>query len=49
MPAQTRGLAANLSLGYGSLSDGDLTERRSAPRITTPFPATLRGVHQAAD
>jgi len=42
-------LAANLSLGYGSLPDGDLIERRSAPRIATPFPATLRGVNQAGD
>jgi hypothetical protein len=49
MPAPMNGLDANLSLGYGSMPDDDLIERRSALRIATPFPATLRGVNQAGD
>jgi hypothetical protein len=42
-------LAANLSVGYESMPDDDLIERRSMPRIATPFPATLRGMNQAGD
>ena len=49
MPAQMNRLDANPSLGYGSMPDADLIERRSMPRIATPFPATLRGVNQAGD
>ena len=49
MPAQTNGRDANLSLAYGSMPDYDLIERRSVPRIVTPFPATVRGVNQAGD
>ena len=51
MSTQTNGLAANLSFACGSLPnyDYDLMERRSVPRIATPFPATLRGVDQAGD
>jgi PilZ domain len=49
MPAQMNRLDANLSLAYGSTPDNDLIERRSVPRIATPFPATLRGVNQAGD
>ena len=49
MPAQMNRLDANLSLAYGSTPDYDLIERRSVPRIATPFPATLRGVNQTGD
>jgi hypothetical protein len=49
MPAQMNCLDANLSLAYGSTPDYDLIERRSVPRIATPFPATLRGINQAGD
>ena len=42
-------LDANLSLRHGSMADDDRIERRSVPRITTPFPATLRGVGQSGD
>ena len=49
MPVQMNRLDANLSLGCGSMPDYDLIERRSVPRIATPFPATLRGINQAGD
>lgn len=49
MPAQMNRLDADLSLAYGSTPDSELIERRSVPRIMTPFPATLRGVNQAGD
>src|SRR5436309_12834451 len=49
MSAQMNSLDANLSLAHGSMPDYDLIERRSVPRIATPFPATLRGVDQAGD
>jgi len=49
MPAQTNGRDVNLSLAYRSMPDADLIERRSVPRIATPFPATLRGMNQAGD
>lgn len=51
MPAQTNGLEANLYFACGSMPDDDydLMERRSVPRIATPFPVTLRGVDQAGD
>jgi hypothetical protein len=42
-------LDANLSLAYASMIDYDLVERRSVPRIVTPFPTTLRGVDQTGD
>jgi PilZ domain len=48
-PAQMNRLDANLSRAYGSLPAADLIERRSTPRITTPFPATVRGVDRAGD
>ena len=49
MPAQMNCRDANLSLAGGSLPDYHLIERRSVPRIATPFPAMLRGVNQAGD
>ncbi len=51
MPAQTNGPDANLNFVCGSMPDYDydLIERRSVPRIATPFPATVRGVDQAGD
>jgi PilZ domain len=49
MPAQSNGRDVNLSLAYRSMPDADLIERRSTPRIVTPFPVTVRGVDQAGD
>ena len=49
MPAQTNRLDAHLSLAHGSTPEYDRIERRSVPRIATPFPATLRGMNQAGD
>jgi hypothetical protein len=51
MPEQTNGLAANLHFACGSMPDYDyeLIERRSVPRIATPFRVMLRGVSQAGD
>ena len=49
MPAQTNGLDANLHLVNDSTPDYALLERRSVPRIATPFSAILRGVDGTGD
>ena len=51
MPARTNGPDANQNFVCDSMPDNnyDFIERRSVPRIATPFPATVRGVDQAGD
>jgi hypothetical protein len=50
MPVQMNGLEANLHVGSGTMSnDDDLIERRSVPRIASPFVVTIRGVDQTGD
>jgi len=49
MRAQMNGPDANLSFACGAAPDYDLIERRSVPRITTPFQVTVRGIDQAGD
>jgi hypothetical protein len=49
MSAQTNDPNANLDLAWRSTPDYDMFERRSIPRLATPFPTTVRGVDQAGD
>jgi hypothetical protein len=49
MPAQTDSLESNESSARAETHSWPLVERRSVPRIATPFPTTVRGVDQAGD
>jgi len=49
MPAQTDSLDRNESCACARAHSWPPIERRSVPRIATPFPTTVRGVDQSGD